>query len=155
MLLEGQPLTTHTARAKMRARKVNLLHPTHKASRNVKIARQPNAGEQMFRGAARHDRDYAKQPVQTLEPQQSAGLGKCQMHGCTQPADTSTTNTSHTHVHQHTTLVPHTHPRTPKFKFRFFANRYAAAKLGVNMKFNSQLLGVPKLFLSLNRLPMK
>ena len=43
----------HIAHAKMRARKVNLLHPTQKASRKIEIARQPNAREQPVRGAAR------------------------------------------------------------------------------------------------------
>ncbi len=43
----------HIAHAKMRARKVNLLHPTQKASRKIEIARQPNAREQPDRGAAR------------------------------------------------------------------------------------------------------
>ena len=36
---------------------VNLLHPAHKASRNVKVARQANAGEQtaVARAAGGHD----------------------------------------------------------------------------------------------------
>ena len=114
----------HIAHAKMRARKVNLLHPTHKASRKVNVARQPNAGEQMLRGAARHDRHDRDNQITRRNMRKllshSIRLGWESARGAPAVAHTS----AHHKVASNNTQCG-THAQVQKS--HFFANRYAAA----------------------------